>query len=152
LTYASSRGQWVVLAVVLGSGIASLDATVVSVALPSIGEDLNADLTSLQWIVNAYTLTLAGFLPLGGSLGDRFGRRRVFLLGTVWFAAASVGSALAPNAGALVAMRALQGFGAALLTREPWRLSRPRSHLMTEVSRSARGRGWVALQPPSGHS
>jgi EmrB/QacA subfamily drug resistance transporter len=116
LVLASPRGRWVVLTTVLGSGVAMLDATVVSVALPRIGDDLGAGLTSLQWTVNAYTLTLAGFLLLGGSLGDRLGRRKVFLIGVVWFAAASAGCALAPNAGVLIVMRALQGFGAALLT------------------------------------
>jgi EmrB/QacA subfamily drug resistance transporter len=112
----STRGRWVLLATILGSGMAQLDGTVVNVALPRIGADLDAGLTSLQWTVNAYTLTLAGLLLLGGSLGDRLGRRRVFLIGTVWFALASVGCALAPAVGVLIAARALQGVGAALLT------------------------------------
>jgi len=73
-------------------------------------------LTSLQWTLNAYTLTLAGLLLIGGSLGDRLGRRRVFLIGVVWFAAASAVCAAAPTAGVLVAARALQGVGGALLT------------------------------------
>ena len=71
------------LATVLGSGIAFLDSTVVNVALPTIGEDLDAGISSLQWVVNAYTLTLAGFLLLGGSLGDHYGRRKVFVIGVV---------------------------------------------------------------------
>jgi EmrB/QacA subfamily drug resistance transporter len=96
--------------------MASLDGTVVNVALPRIGTDLNAGLTALQWTVNAYTLTLAGLLLLGGSLGDRLGRRRVFVLGVVWFTAASIGCTVAPAAGVLIAMRALQGVGGALLT------------------------------------
>lgn len=104
------------LATVLGSGMAQLDGTVVNVALPRIGTNLHAGLTSLQWTVNAYTLTLAGLLLLGGSLGDRLGRRRIFVIGTIWFAAASAGCALAPNAEILIATRALQGIGAALLT------------------------------------
>ena len=104
------------LATVLGSGIAVLDATVVNIALPTIGKDFDAGLSSLQWVVNAYTLTLAGFLLLGGALGDRFGRRRVFLIGVAWFAGASVLCAIAPNAEVLIAARALQGMGAALLT------------------------------------
>jgi EmrB/QacA subfamily drug resistance transporter len=106
----------VLLATVLGSGIAFLDATVVNVALPTIGEDLDAGISSLQWVVNAYTLTLSGFLLLGGSLGDRYGRRKVFVLGTIWFAGASALCGLAPSDEALVAARALQGVGGALLT------------------------------------
>ena len=85
----SRKGRWVLLATVLGSGIAFLDATVVNVALPTIGKELHATVAQLQWIVNAYTLTLAGLILLGGSLGDRYGRRRVFVLGAIWFAVAS---------------------------------------------------------------
>jgi EmrB/QacA subfamily drug resistance transporter len=106
----------VVLATVLGSGLALLDATVVNVALPRIGEDLDADLAGLQWTLNGYTLTLASFILLGGSLGDRLGRRRVFVAGTVWFAVASALCAAAPTVEMLVAARALQGIGGALLT------------------------------------
>jgi EmrB/QacA subfamily drug resistance transporter len=109
-------GRWVLVGAVLGSGIAFLDATVVNLALPRIGEQLDATLGELSWIVNAYTLTLASLILLGGSLGDRFGRRRVFLIGVVWFAAASVLCALAPSTGFLIAARALQGIGGALLT------------------------------------
>ena len=114
--FASPAGRWVLLATILGSGIAFLDGTVVNVALPTIGRELNAGLASLQWTVNAYTLTLAGFLLLGGSLGDRYGRRRIFVVGVIWFAVASLLCALAPNAGMLIAARALQGVGGALLT------------------------------------
>lgn len=116
LTYASARGKWVLAATVLGSGLAQLDGTVVNVALPRIGEDLGGGLTSLQWTLNAYTLTLSGLLLLGGSLGDRMGRRRIFIVGVLWFTAASVGCALAPGTEVLIGMRALQGAGAALLT------------------------------------
>ncbi|MEC4016432.1 MFS transporter [Streptomyces sp. H27-D2] len=111
-----ARGRWIVLTTVLGSGMAMLDSTVVNVALPRIGADLDADLAVLQWTVNAYMLTLAGLILLGGSLGDRFGRRRVFVIGVVWFALASLLCGLAPNAGVLIAARALQGIGGALLT------------------------------------
>ncbi len=103
-------------ATVLGSGMASLDATVVNVALPRIGADLDAGLTSLQWTLNAYTLTLSGLLLLGGSLGDRLGRRRIFVLGVLWFAIASAGCAAAPTVQVLIGMRGLQGVAAALLT------------------------------------
>jgi len=106
----------VLLATILGSGIAFLDSTVVNVALPTIGRELDAGISSLQWVVNAYTLTLSGFLLLGGSLGDHYGRRRVFVIGVVWFAVASLLCGLAPTDEALVAARALQGIGGALLT------------------------------------
>jgi EmrB/QacA subfamily drug resistance transporter len=106
----------VLLATILGTGIAFLDTTVVNIALPTIGEDLDAGISGLQWVVNAYTLTLAGLLLLGGSLGDHYGRRRVFVIGVVWFAAASLLCGLAPTTEALIAARALQGIGGALLT------------------------------------
>jgi len=106
-----------VAATVLGSGLAFIDATVVNVALPSIGDSLGAGLLSLTWVINAYTLTLASMILLGGSLGDRFGRRRVFVIGVVWFALASLLCGRAPNVGILIAARALQGVGGALLTR-----------------------------------
>jgi EmrB/QacA subfamily drug resistance transporter len=109
-------GRWVLFATVLGSGMAMLDATVVNVALENIGSDLNADLAGLQWTLNGYTLTLASFILLGGSLGDRLGRRRVFLVGAAWFAVASALCALAPSIEVLVLARALQGVGGALLT------------------------------------
>jgi EmrB/QacA subfamily drug resistance transporter len=123
----------VLLATVLGSGIAFLDATVVNVALPTIGEELDAGIAGLQWVVNAYTLTLSAFLLLGGSLGDHYGRRRVFVVGVVWFAAASLLCGLAPSAEALIAARALQGIGGALLT--------PGSLAIIEASFRAEDRG-----------
>jgi EmrB/QacA subfamily drug resistance transporter len=113
--YGSPAGRWVLLAAVLGSGIAMLDGTVVNIALPTIGRELHERFVGLQWTVNAYTLTLAGFLLLGGSLGDRLGRRRVFVVGVAWFAVASALCGVAPTAGTLIAARALQGVGAALL-------------------------------------
>src|SRR4051794_2597040 len=116
LTYKSAQGRWVIIATVLGSGMAFLDSTVVNIALPRIGEDLGIGLSGLQWTVNAYTLTLSGFLLLGGSLGDRYGRRKVFVIGVVWFAVASLLCAVSPTGGFLVGARAIQGVGAALLT------------------------------------
>ncbi len=109
-------GRLVLLTTVLGSGVAMLDATVVNIALPALGEDLGAGFAGLQWTLNGYTLTLASLILLGGSLGDRFGRRRVFVLGTAWFALASLLCAVAPTIEVLVAARALQGVGGALLT------------------------------------
>src|SRR5690606_38913602 len=108
-------GRWVVAATVLGSGVVFLDSTVVTVALPAIGEDLDASLSGLQWTVNAYLVTLSALLLLGGNLGDRFGRRRLFVLGLVGFSAASVLCAVAPTSAALVAARALQGVAGAVL-------------------------------------
>jgi len=116
LTLASARGRWVIAATVLGSGLAMLDGTVVNVALPTIGRDLHGGVAALQWIVTAYLLTLAALLLIGGALSDRYGRRRVFLVGVVWFTAASVACGLAPSTTALNVARALQGIGGALLT------------------------------------
>ncbi|GAA0578144.1 MFS transporter [Streptomyces crystallinus] len=112
----TAKGRWVLFTTVLGSGMAMLDSTVVNVALPRIGADLDADMAVLQWTVNAYMLTLAGLILLGGALGDRYGRRKVFVVGVVWFAAGSLLCGLAPDAGVLIAARALQGMGGALLT------------------------------------
>lgn len=112
----TAAGRWVLLATVLGSAIVMIDGTVVNVALPHIGADLNAGFEGLQWVVNAYTLTLAALILLGGSLGDHYGRRRVFLIGVVWFAVASAACGLAPNIETLIIARAFQGVGGALLT------------------------------------
>jgi EmrB/QacA subfamily drug resistance transporter len=114
--YADPAGRWVLAAVVLGSSVAFLDMTVVNVALPAIRGDLDAGVAGLTWIVNAYTLTLAAFVLVGGSLGDRYGRRRVFMLGTAWFGAASLACALATDVAMLTVFRGIQGMGAALLT------------------------------------
>jgi EmrB/QacA subfamily drug resistance transporter len=106
----------VLLAAVLGSGMAILDGSVVNVALRRIGTDLDATVPQLQWVVNAYLLALASLILVGGALGDRFGRRRVFTVGIVWFGAASVLCAVARTADQLVVARFVQGVGAALLT------------------------------------
>lgn len=116
LAFGSAQARWVLLATVLGSGLAFIDATVVNVALPRIGASLDARMSGLQWTINAYTLTLAALILLGGSLGDRFGRRLVFQVGVVWFAVASLACGLAPNVDTLVIARAVQGVGGALLT------------------------------------
>ena len=116
VSFDTSRGRWVLAGMVLGSGVASLDATVVNVALPRLGADLNADFAGLQWVLNGYTLTLASLILVGGALGDRFGRRKVFTIGVIWFAVASLLCGIAPNVGMLVAARMLQGIGGALLT------------------------------------
>ncbi len=111
----STSGRAVVAAATLGSGMTLLDGTVVNVALRTIGEDLDASLSQLQWITNGYLLSMASLILLGGSLGDRFGRRRVFVWGTVAFASASLLCGLAPNPEVLIVARLLQGVGAALL-------------------------------------
>jgi EmrB/QacA subfamily drug resistance transporter len=115
LRYGSPAGRWVVVAAVLGSSIAAIDSTVVGIALPTIGRDFDVGVSGLQWVVTGYYLTLASFLLLGGSLSDRFGRRRVFSIGVIWFAVASAACGFAPNVGFLITMRLLQGVGGALL-------------------------------------
>lgn len=137
-----ARGRWVLAAAVLGSGVALLDTTVVNVALPTLGRDLDADFSGLQWVVNGYTLSLAALLLLGGALGDRYGRRRVFVVGTVWFGVASLLCGLAPNIEALIAARVLQGVGGALLT--PGSLALLQSSFRTEDRGKAIG-AWSGL-------
>jgi EmrB/QacA subfamily drug resistance transporter len=138
----SAQGRWVVAATVLGSGMAALDATVVGIALPAIGRDFHASVASLQWVVDAYTLTLAGLLLLGGTLGDSYGRRKMFGVGIVWFAVASLLCGLAPSVGVLIAARALQGVGGALLT--PGSLSILQASF-AEQDRSAAIGAWSGL-------
>lgn len=116
LLFSSAPGRWVVAVTVLGSGIAALDATVVNIALPTIGREFHVGVGALQWVMSGYTLTLAAFLLIGGSLGDRFGRRKVYSIGILWFALASAACGLAPSAAFLIVARVLQGVGAALLT------------------------------------
>jgi EmrB/QacA subfamily drug resistance transporter len=116
LAFGTPRGRWVLVATVLGTGIAFLDATVVGIALPSISRSFGGGVDTLQWVITGYSLTLAAFLLLGGSLGDRFGRRRVFSIGIAWFAIASACCGLAPNSGFLIGARVVQGIGGALLT------------------------------------
>jgi EmrB/QacA subfamily drug resistance transporter len=113
---ASTQGRWVVVVTVLGSAMAAIDSTVVGIALPAIGRDFSLSVSSLQWVVSAYLLSLAGLLLVGGALGDRYGRRRVFVIGVVCFAITSLVCAIAPDGAVLIGGRALQGVGAALLT------------------------------------
>jgi EmrB/QacA subfamily drug resistance transporter len=114
--YRTPAGRWVLLATVLGSSLAFIDATVVNIALPAIARDLDSDAAGLQWTINGYALSLAALILLGGSLGDRFGRRKVFLVGVAWFAGASLLCGIAPNVEFLIGARVLQGIGGALLT------------------------------------
>jgi EmrB/QacA subfamily drug resistance transporter len=115
ISYGTPRGRWVVLTMVLGSGMVFLDGTVVNIALPAIARDFHAGLADLQWTVTAYLLTLGSLLLLGGALGDICGRRRVFVIGIGVFTVSSILCGLAPSAGALIAARAIQGIGGAML-------------------------------------
>jgi len=115
LRFGTTKGRWVIFATVLASGIAFLDSTVVNVALPAIARDFDAGIAGLQWTLDAYLLTLGGFLLLGGSLGDLYGRRKVFTIGIAWFGVASAMCAAAPSVEMLILARGLQGVGAALL-------------------------------------
>src|SRR5918992_3713962 len=110
----SSR-PWVIAAASLGSGMAFLDSTVMNVALPAVQADLEVSARDVQWVFGAFALVLAAFLLVGGSFGDRYGRRRVFVLGAAIFAVASVWCALSPGPGQLIVARAVQGAGGALL-------------------------------------
>ncbi|MGC1207040.1 MAG: MFS transporter [Ornithinimicrobium sp.] len=116
VVYRSGGGRAVIAAATLGTGMTMLDGTVVNVALRTIGEELDASLAQLQWITNGYLLSLASLILLGGALGDRFGRRKIFVIGTIWFAVASLACGLAPSAELLIVARILQGAGGALLT------------------------------------
>src|SRR5207245_2485725 len=115
LRFGTARARWVIAAAALGSGIAFLDSTVVNVALPAIRSDLHMGVAGLQWTLDGYLVTLTALLLLGGSLGDVAGRRRVFVGGLLAFATASVFCGTAPNSGALIAARAIQGAAAAFL-------------------------------------
>ena len=110
-----SRSIWTFVITSVALFMASLDNLVVTTALPSIREHLHAGLEGLQWTVNAYTLTFAVLLLTGATLGERYGRRRLFVIGLGLFTAGSAAAALAPGIGALVAARAIQGVGAAIL-------------------------------------
>jgi EmrB/QacA subfamily drug resistance transporter len=129
----TARGRWVIAAAVLGSGVAFLDGTVVNAALPAISRDLDANLGDLQWVLTGYLLTLGSLLVLGGSLGDRYGRRRIFVVGLAAFAATSLLCAIAPDTGTLIAARCAQGIAAALLV--------PNSLAMVSASFYVRDRG-----------
>ncbi len=116
LALGTARGRIALTGTVAASGMAALDATVVNVAVPHIGDDFGGDVGALQWVLTGYLLTLASLILLAGALGDRYGRRRVFLIGTAWFALASLLCGAAPNLELLIGARLLQGVGAALLT------------------------------------
>ena len=111
----STAARWTLVAAILGSSMAFIDGTVVNVALPAIQRELNATASDAQWVIESYALFLAALLLVGGSLGDHFGRRRVFMMGVALFTLASIGCGLSTSVAALIAARAVQGVGAALL-------------------------------------
>ncbi|HST04693.1 MAG TPA: MFS transporter, partial [Chloroflexia bacterium] len=114
-TKLSPTGRWVLAAAILGSSMAFIDGSAISVALPVLQTDLGATVADTQWVVEGYTLFLGALILVGGWLGDRFGRRRIFGLGIIVFAVASVLCGLAPNPGLLILARSFQGVGGALL-------------------------------------
>jgi EmrB/QacA subfamily drug resistance transporter len=114
--WGTTQARGVLATTILGSGMAMLDGSIVNVALPRIGRELDASVAGLQWILDGYLLALASLILIAGSLGDRYGRRRVFTIGVVWFGAASVLCGLAVSTPMLVGTRVLQGIGGALLT------------------------------------
>ncbi len=139
---ATLEGKGVVLAAVLGSGMAFLDGTAVNVALPALQRELGAGLAGLQWTVDAYLLTLSAFLLVGGSLGDLFGQRRIFVVGVVWFALASAACGFMSSTLGLTLARAVQGIGAAVLV--PGSLALLRTSISEEDQGAAIG-VWAGL-------
>src|SRR5438093_4148725 len=110
-----SSKAWTLAATILGSSMTFIDATVVNVALPALQSDLHATITDVQWVIEAYGLFLGALILVGGSMGDQFGRKRVFLLGVIFFTSASILCGVATSPASLIAGRALQGVGAAFL-------------------------------------
>src|SRR5947199_8149124 len=110
-----SAGRWVLAATILGSSMAFIDSTVVNVALPALQKSLGATAADVQWVVEAYALFLAALLLVGGSLGDLYGRRKIFAIGVGLFALASIGCAMAGDVRQLITARAVQGIGGAML-------------------------------------
>src|SRR5271167_3125301 len=109
------QGLWILVTTILGSSMAFIDGTVVNVALPALQNSFGASVVGVQWVVESYGLTLAALILVGGSMGDLFGRRRMFLLGVAVFTLASVACGLASSIGQLIAARTVQGIGAAFL-------------------------------------
>ena len=146
----SAAGRWVVAGSVLGSGAVFLESSVVNVALPAMARDFHVGVVGLQWVINGYLLTLSALMLLGGALGDRFGRARVFAIGCVAFSIASAGCALAPGLVSLVALRVVQGAAGALLV--------PNSLAMLDMAFEGEARGaaigqwaaWSAISTAAG--
>jgi MFS family permease len=149
LALQSRRGRLALTATVAASGMASLDATVVNVALPHIGTDLDTRVSALQWVLTGYLLALASLILLGGALGDRYGRRKIFLIGTVWFAVASVLCGAAPSIEVLVGAVCFRESVLRCSRPAAWRSCKRASVRATAPRQLARGRAWAA---PSGRS
>ena len=138
-----ARGRWLALGVLCMSLLAIvIDNTIVNVALPTLVRDLDADVSELQWVVDAYTLVFAGLLLLAGALGDRFGRRRTLLCGLAVFGAASAGAAYAGGVDGLIVARAVMGAGAAFV------MPATLSLLISVFTRRARARDWPSASGP----
>src|SRR6266699_3149349 len=149
-TTGRSSGRWFALIVLcLGALMIVLDTTIVNVALPSIRQDLGFSQTSLAWVVNAYLLTFGGFLLLGGRLGDLFGHRRLFLIGITLFTLASFACGLATTQGFLVAARAIQGLGGAIVSAVSLSLM---MNLFTEPAERAKAMGVFGFVAAGGGS
>src|SRR5437773_1306552 len=110
-----SARRWTLVATILATSLTFIDGTVINVALPALQASLHATITDVQWVIEAYALLLGGLILVGGSLGDQFGRKRIFLAGVVVFTIASIGCGLARSTGVLIVARAVQGAGAAFL-------------------------------------
>lgn len=130
---ARGEGKWVLLVTILGSGMAFIDSTAMNVVLPVLQLELNATIPQMQWIVEAYAIFMSSLMLLGGALGDKFGRKRMFALGVVIFSLASIWCGVAPSTGHLIVARAFQGVGGALLV--------PGSLAIVNVSFSEKERG-----------
>ena len=111
----ANAGLWILVATILGSSMAFIDGSVVNVALPVLQRDLNATSADVQWVVEAYSLFLSALILVGGALGDRVGRRRIYALGVLVFTLSSIWCGLSPNINQLIIARAVQGIGGALL-------------------------------------
>lgn len=142
-------------ATILGSSLAFILGSVVNVALPAVQEGLDASMAQMQWVINGYLLTLGALILTGGAAGDRFGRRRTFVWGVTLFSAASVACGLAPNADTLIAARAVQGVGGALLVPSSLSIlsaafegeARGKAIGVWAGSRAGRGDSWSGTVP-----
>ena len=143
---AKSFAPWILAATILGSSMAFIDGTVVNVALPALQANLNATVVDVQWVVEAYSLFLSALLLVGGSLGDHYGRRRIFVIGVTLFSLASAWCGLATSIGQLILARAVQGAGGALLVPEVSPSSAHRSAIKIAVAPS--GHGLASLRSP----
>ena len=150
ITLSSAAGRRLIAASILGSGAAFLEGSVVSVALPAMARDMGLGVEGLQWILNSYLITLSALTLLGGALGDRFGRRLIFTIGALAFAATSVGCALAPGFIWLLVMRSLQGAAGALLV--PNSLALLEAEFTADARPTAIGRwaGWSGVSTAIG--